>query len=133
MLNYSPLTTNDQLRTFDDGLLTTHHSLFVSVRPTTGGRSVWRVKEIAGALRQERITGGRVSGAVGLIWLQCFHGYNFGKGDPKGPAPKDDSLRVFRGGCWRSESIYCRSASRYRGGQASGGVSVGIRLAAAVW
>jgi formylglycine-generating enzyme required for sulfatase activity len=94
---------------------------------------VWRVKEIAGALRQERITGGRVFGGVGLIWLQCFHGYNIGKGDPKGPAPTDDSLRVFRGGCWRNESIYHRSARRYRGGQAGGGVSVGIRLAAAVW
>ena len=33
-----------------------------------------------------------------MIWLQCFHGYHFGKGDPKGPAPKDDSLRVFRAG-----------------------------------
>ena len=72
----------------------------------------------------QRITGGRISGGVGLSELQCFHGYNFGKGDPKGPAPKDDSLRVFRAGCWRNEPIYCRSASRYRGGQAGGGVTL---------
>ena len=27
---------------------------------------------------------------------------------------KNDSLRVLRGGCWRNEPVYCRSASRYK-------------------
>lgn len=34
--------------------------------------------------------------------------------DLQGPAAKNDSLRVLRGGCWRNEPVYCRSASRYK-------------------
>ena len=50
--------------------------------------------------------------------------------DPQGPPAKEGSLRVLRGGCWRNEPIYCRSASRYRGSPSDGGVCVGFRLSA---
>jgi sulfatase modifying factor 1 len=50
--------------------------------------------------------------------------------DPQGPGAKKDSLRVLRGGCWRNEPAYCRSASRYKAPPNGGGVSGGFRIAA---
>ncbi len=41
----------------------------------------------------------------------------------------DDSCRVFRGGCWYSSALYCRSAIRDRGLPSSrGGSTLGFRL-----
>jgi formylglycine-generating enzyme required for sulfatase activity len=38
-------------------------------------------------------------------------------------------FRVLRGGCWRNDPRYGRSASRYKGEQNDAGMEVGFRLA----
>jgi formylglycine-generating enzyme required for sulfatase activity len=52
--------------------------------------------------------------------------------DPEGPEAKGEVFRVLRGGCWRNEPIYGRSASRKSGEQNDAGIEVGFRLAASV-
>ena len=52
--------------------------------------------------------------------------------DPKGPALQDKMFRVIRGGCFRNEPIYGRSASRVGGNPNDGGPTEGFRLAASV-
>jgi len=52
--------------------------------------------------------------------------------DPEGPAAEGNTFRVLRGGCWRNEPIYGRSASRKKGEQNDAGMEVGFRLAASV-
>jgi formylglycine-generating enzyme required for sulfatase activity len=52
--------------------------------------------------------------------------------DPEGPAAAGNVFRVLRGGCWRNEPKYGRSASRKNGEQNDAGMEVGFRLAAAV-
>jgi formylglycine-generating enzyme len=50
--------------------------------------------------------------------------------DPQGPPGKEGSHRVLRGGCWRNDPVYCRSASRHGGTPIEGGCEVGFRVAA---
>lgn len=52
--------------------------------------------------------------------------------DPRGPEAGANSPRVIRGGCWRNEPVYCRSASRYKSPPTGAGLSTGFRLAAPV-
>ena len=55
------------------------------------------------------------------------------KGDLTGAeAAKGNVFRVLRGGCWRNEPKYGRSASRKNGEQNDAGMEVGFRLAAGV-
>jgi formylglycine-generating enzyme len=49
--------------------------------------------------------------------------------DPQGPPGKENSHRVLRGGCWRNDPEYGRSASRHGGPPMEGGVTVGFRVA----
>lgn len=50
--------------------------------------------------------------------------------DPQGPPANENSDRVLRGGCWRNDPEYGRSASRHGGGPQEGGCTVGFRVAA---
>lgn len=50
--------------------------------------------------------------------------------DPQGPAGSDRADRVLRGGCWRNEPRYGRSASRKRGEPYDAGETIGFRIAA---
>ncbi len=52
--------------------------------------------------------------------------------NPEGPAAKGNVFRVLRGGCWRNEPKYGRSASRKYGEQNDAGMEVGFRLAKGV-
>ncbi|MFY7700032.1 MAG: formylglycine-generating enzyme family protein, partial [Burkholderiaceae bacterium] len=67
----------------------------------------------------------------GNVWEWCSdrHG-EYPKGavsDPTGP--KEGSLRVFRGGCWRGEAAGCRSAVRDWDGPSARDNGLGFRVA----
>ncbi len=54
----------------------------------------------------------------GNVWEQCldwWEPYYAGSStqDPGGPASNRESHRVARGGGWKNDAAYCRSASRY--------------------
>ena len=44
-------------------------------------------------------------------WCSDWYGNLAGGADPVGPG--GGSFRVYRGGCWRYDPVYCRSANRY--------------------
>jgi formylglycine-generating enzyme required for sulfatase activity len=67
----------------------------------------------------------------GNVWEWCSDRYGeYPKGavsDPTGP--KEGSIRVFRGGCWRGEAAGCRSAVRDWDGPSARDNGLGFRVA----
>ena len=67
----------------------------------------------------------------GNVWEWCSDRYgDYPKGavsDPSGP--KEGSIRVLRGGSWRNEAAYCRSANRIGSDPSDRGHNNGFRVA----